>query len=149
MSQKRPQNGTWTSEKMFSLINGQEKYDNKTARHLYPPAWQNVSIKHHQVLVVTWSHRNSKSRSVTWLHSPKGASGGLERREADTHYVRVLGITLCFPPVTVWVSPIINPPKRTSDEDGGAGSFTWELENRARRETGNQGKPVGVCYQAG
>lgn len=49
--------------------------------------------------------RELRGQEHDLLHSLEWAAGGLERREADTHYVTVPGIPFCFLPVTVGFPP--------------------------------------------
>lgn len=124
MSQERQQNGTETSEKIFSLINGQGKQNyNKTHKH-GKKSVSNAS-KCWQGAGATGLQRRAMTSAV-----PRWGAGGLGRREPDTCHVRP-HILL---PACHSSGPTIIPPKKNHRQNAGAGSFTQELEHRAKRE---------------
>lgn len=96
MSQERQQNGTETSEKTFSLINGQGKQNyNKTSTHEYGKV--SVPAKAGRDLEPQDSQRRTMTSAV-----PRGEQ---ESWGEESLTPTMLGLTSCFLPVTVRVSP--------------------------------------------
>lgn len=115
-----------TSEKMFSLINGQGKQNyNKTSTHEHgKKSVSNVS-KCWQGPGATGLQEEDYD-----LRGPTGGAGELGRRKPDTYHVRPhILLPTCHSSGLTIISP-----KKNQRQNAGAGSFTQELEYRAKRE---------------